>query len=266
MTRFLIVPQWQGSPAPRAMLLVDGANAIAGDLPRKDTVALDVPLEAGEALTTGVRRLSSLLRVREMVHEAGADEPTVVIGGDCSVSVAALSALDTTDVAVLWCDAHPDLHDPSSSPSGAFSGMALRAILGEGEAQLALAPGIARERVITLGARSIDDAEQPQLDRLTSLSVDDALDPAAVAAAIRATGASRVWVHIDVDVLDPADFVGVSEPAPFGMSAADLIAVIKRVREDLPLAGATIAGFAPPSTNAAVQDLGSILRLIGAVA
>ena len=31
MVRFLVVPQWQGSPAPRAMLLVDGASAIALD-------------------------------------------------------------------------------------------------------------------------------------------------------------------------------------------------------------------------------------------
>ena len=29
MTRFLVVPQWQGSPAARAMHLVDGAEAIA---------------------------------------------------------------------------------------------------------------------------------------------------------------------------------------------------------------------------------------------
>ena len=43
MTRFLIVPQWQGSPAARAMHLVDGAEAIAGDLPRARTVRVEVP-------------------------------------------------------------------------------------------------------------------------------------------------------------------------------------------------------------------------------
>ena len=69
MTRFLIVPQWQGSPAARAMLLTDGAAAIAGDLPRRDTTVLDVPLEAGDALGTGIRRLSALLRTRELIAE-----------------------------------------------------------------------------------------------------------------------------------------------------------------------------------------------------
>lgn len=267
MTRFLIVPQWQGSPSSRAMLLVDGANAIAGDLPRRDTTLLDVPLEAGESLGTGVRRLSSLLRVRELIAEhmtpAGG---VIVIGGDCSVSVSALSAIDTSDVAVLWCDAHPDLNDPSSSPSGAFSGMALSAVLGEGERQLALTPGVAAERVVLLGARSVDDGERARLDTLTVVPPERAHEPDAVAAAVRATGAARVWVHIDVDVIDPAEFEGVSSAEPFGVSAASLAAVIRRVREDTPLAGATIAGFAPRSPADAVRDMGAVLRLVGALA
>src|SRR5690606_283929 len=107
MTRFLIVPQWQGSPSTRAMLLVDGVNAMAGDLPLKYTTVLDVPPAAGESLGTGVRRLSALLRVRELVVEkmaTDADHQTVLIGGDCSATVFALSALDLTDTAVLWCD------------------------------------------------------------------------------------------------------------------------------------------------------------------
>lgn len=268
MTRFLIVPQWQGSPASRAMLLVDGATAIAGDLPRRDTTVLDVPLEAGESLGTGVRRLSSLLRVRDLIAEslADADDHVVLIGGDCSVSVFALSAIDTADLAVLWCDAHPDLNDPSSSPSGAFSGMSLSAVLGDGEPQLALDPGIPAERVVLLGARSVDAGEQPRLESLRRLTSDDAQDADNVASVVRATGAGRVWVHIDVDVIDPAEFEGVSDAEPFGVSTADLAAVIKRLREDLPLAGATIAGFAPRSPADAVQDMGAILRLIGAVA
>ncbi|WP_336645191.1 arginase family protein [Microbacterium sp. USHLN186] len=267
MTRFLIVPQWQGSPSARAMLLTDGAAAIAGDLPRRDTVVLDAPLEAGDALGTGVRRLSSLLRTRELLAERmpAVEEPVVVIGGDCSVTVLALSALDTQDLAVLWCDAHPDLHVPESSPSGAFAGMALRAVLGDGEPALALSPAVRAERVVLLGARSVDAGEQEPLRRIRAISADDVQDADAVAAAVRATGAARVWVHIDVDVLDPPEFEGVSEAAPFGVGVAALTAAVKRVRADVPLAGATIAGFAPRTPADAVLDMGAILRLIGAL-
>ncbi|MFE6995208.1 arginase family protein [Microbacterium sp. NPDC057659] len=265
MTEFLIVPQWQGSPSARAMLLTDGAAAIAGDLPRSSTTMLDVPLEAGESLGSGVHRLSSLLRVRTALQDSWT-EGAVVIGGDCSVTVAALAAADTSDVAVLWCDAHPDLHSPDTSPSGAFSGMALRAVLGEGEAQVALSPGVPRERVVTVGVRAIDDEEAGEHERLTSLTPEDLTRADAVLDAIRATGASRVWVHIDVDVIDPAEFSGVSEAAPFGASASDLVTAIRRLREEFPLAGATIAGFAPRTPTAAVDDLGAILRLIGVLA
>lgn len=267
MTRFLVVPQWQGSPSARAMLLVDGASAIAGDLPRAATTVLDVPVEAGESLGTGVRRLSTLLRTQELIRDSCLPE-TIVVGGDCSVTVGALSALPdgTDDVAVVWCDAHPDLHTPESSPSGAFSGMALRAVLGEGEPQLALSPGISSERVILVGAREIDAGEADRARELSQVSVAELEHVDALADAVSATGASRVWVHIDVDVLDPADFSGVSAAAPFGVSPAVLSAAIRRLRERMPLAGATIAGFAPRSPLDAVDDLGALLRLVGAVA
>ena len=267
MVRFLVVPQWQGSPAPRAMLLVDGASAIAGDLPRAATTALDVPAEAGESLGTGVRRLSALLRTRELV-ESSMTADTVVIGGDCSVTVAALSALPggTDGLAVVWCDAHADMNTPETSPSGAFSGMALRAVLGEGEPQLAVTPGIPRERVVTVGMRDLDDSEVEALDGLTQLSVSDLDDVDALAAAVEATGANRVWVHIDVDVLDPAELSGVSSASPFGLAPAALSAAVRALRARVPLAGATIAGFAPRSPADAVDDLGALLRLVGAVA
>jgi len=267
MVRFLVVPQWQGSPAARAMLLVDGASAIAGDLPRAATTVLDVPVEAGESLGTGVRRLSSLLRTREQVAEAAAAD-TVVIGGDCSVTVAALAALPggTDDLAVVWFDAHGDLHTPDTSPSGAFSGMALRAVLGDGEPQLALSPGLSRDRVVTVGMRNLDDAEVEVFDDLVHLSVEDLTRVDALADAVDATGARRVWVHIDVDVLDPAELSGVSSAVPFGLSPAAVAASIRSLRERVPLAGATIAGFAPRSPADAVDDLGALLRLVGAVA
>jgi len=139
-------------------------------------------------------------------------------------------------------------------------------VLGEGEEQLVLSPGISRERIVTVGMRDLEDAEVDQLASLTQLSVDDLERVDALAEAVRATGASRVWVHIDVDVLDPSDLAGVSSAAPFGASPAALSAAIRRLREEVPLAGATISGFAPRSPADAVDDLGALLRLIGAVA
>lgn len=33
---------------------------------------------------------------------------------------------------VLWIDAHPDVYSPQTLPSGAFHGMVVRALLGDG--------------------------------------------------------------------------------------------------------------------------------------
>lgn len=273
MARFFVVPQWQGSPAARAMLLSDGAHLIAGDLPRAHTQTLDVPLSAGDALGSGVLRMSALLRTRSLIAEALAEfsgEVPVLVGGDCSITVGALAALPGgfEDTALVWCDAHPDLHTPDTSPSGAFSGMALRAALGHGAPELVLQPALAPERVVLVGTRSVDAGEdQPLADfSLQRVGASDLADPDALAESVAATGARRVYVHIDVDVIDPGELGGISDPAPFGATVAELTAAIRRLKERMPLAGATIAGFAPRSANDALPDMGSLLRLIGAVA
>lgn len=273
MTRFVVVPQWQGSPSSRAMQLIDGAQAIAGDLPRTATTVLEVPVEAGEALGTGVRRLSSLVRIRGLVAEAIAahEEHVLVVGGDCGVALApvAQAAQRHPGLAVVWIDAHPDLNTGDSSPSGAFAGMVLRAILGDGAEGLALAPGVvAPARVVLAGARSFDAAEE---EYATANGIDVVApsafaDPDALVAAVRATGADAVYVHIDVDALDPAEIAGNAHPEPFGIAVAALTAALARLRAEFPLAGASIAGYSPASPAVADDDLGAILRLVGALA
>lgn len=253
------------------MALADGAEAIAGDLPHAAVVRVDVPLEAGEAVETGIRRASSLKRVQERIADAllTEHEPVVVIGGDCSVTVPALAHVGRDDLALVWFDAHADFNAPADSPSGAFSGMSLRAAIGETSPYLALDAehSVDARNVILVGARNIDEAEANALAASGIATLPPAeFSPEALIRAVQATSASRVYVHIDVDVLDPSEISGVTDAAPFGLDRAELVDAIKALRGEVQLAGATIAGFAPTTPSAAVDDLGAILRLIGAVA
>lgn len=271
MTRFLVVPQWQGSSSSRAMQLVDGAEAIAGDLPRSATSRVEVPMEAGDALGSRVQRLSTLQRVRAAVEAAvrEGEGPAVVIGGDCGVSVGAVAAVAAGDLAVVWLDGHADLHTPETSPSSAFHGMVLRSILGTGPDGMTLPTGaIPASRVVLAGSRALDLEEELFVagEEMRMLPPSAISDHEALAEAVASTGAKRVYVHVDLDVLDPAEITGLGFPEPFGVSAADLVASIRALRARVPLAGASLTEFSPSSPEAAVSDLGTILRIVGALA
>lgn len=273
MTRYLVVPQWQGSPSSRAMQLIDGAQAIAGDLPRTATTVLDVPMEAGESQGSGIHRLTALQRIHGMIADAldGHDEPVLTVGGDCGVALAPIAhaAGRTPKLAVVWIDAHPDLNSPGSSPSGAFAGMVLRAVLGDGDPGLSLASGtVDPQRVIVGAARSYDDDELAAVTDLgiATLTVEQLRDPASLAAAVAASGADAVYIHVDIDALDPGEVAGNAHPEPFGVTVGELTAAIAEVRAGTPLAGASLTGYSPASTASAHDDLGAILRVIGSLA
>jgi len=272
MARFIVVPQWQGSPSPRAMSLIDGAELIAGDLPSSVCHRVEVPVEAGESLDTGVLRASTLLRVARHTREeleAFPGERLIVIGGDSGVAVPAIAhaASGAADVAVIWFSARGRLHTPETSPTGAYAGMALRAVLGGAPDGLGMTRGVMEpDKVVIVGARDWDVAEEVYANDagIRALAATEAASQ--IADALAATGAARAYVHIDLDVLDPAHFEGVSSPQPFGLDPAALLDAITAIRERLPLAGASLAGFAPRSADAGIADMGTILRIIGALA
>ncbi|MCX7521139.1 arginase family protein [Microbacterium sp. STN6] len=272
---FLVVPEWQGSSSSRAMRLIDGAEAIAGDLPRAATRSVEVPLGAGESLDTGVHRYSALVATRERAAAAldDLDGLVITIGGDCGADLAsasrAVAAHPTGSVAVVWFDAHADLNSAASSPSGAFGGMSARALLGDAPEGLN-ATGSARlapDHLVVAGARSFDDAELAFIDEAGVLvvTVDELSEPDALVAAVERSGAASVYIHVDLDVLDPATMTGVGAPEPFGLQPETLCDAVRALRSRFELAGAGITGFAPASADAAAADMPVILRVLGSL-
>lgn len=256
------------------MRLVDGATAIRGDLPAAATRTVKVPAEAGDKQETGIARFTSVRAVRTALRrELGlVDDIALTIGGDCGVELAAIAHAmqrSSGDMALVWFDAHADLHTPASSESGTFHGMVLRTIMGDGDAGLvpAAAETVPAGRVVLAGIRSCDSAEDTFITEsgIRCLSPAELEDTEALIDAIAATGATSVYLHVDLDVLDPADIHGVDFPEPFGVPAANLVALIGAVRSRFPLTGAGITEFAPATPDDADADLPTILRVIGAL-
>jgi arginase len=245
------------------MRQAEGAAAIREDLPAGSTRDVAVPLEAGDDQSTGIARFSSLQLVRERLTDVlqELDGTAVIIGGDCAVSAAAIAhAARDGDTAVVWFDAHPDLNSPETSPSGAFAGMVLRSLVDDGV--------VPADRVFLAGARSWDPGEEAfAADAgVRAFGVDELADPAALVDAVAASGAASVYLHVDLDVLDPSELAGLLDPEPFGMPAGDLVAAIKALSARLPLSGATIAAYAPGSEQAKLDDAPTLLRIVGALA
>lgn len=272
---FLVVPQWQGSASSRAMRLIDGAEAIRGDLPAARTHQVPVPAAAGESLGTGVNRFSSLTAVRAATEAELAllEGPVITIGGDCGAELAAVqhavSAHPSGEVAVVWLDAHGDLNDVDSSPSGAFCGMVLRALLGDGPEGLASAgPNLlAPAQLVLAGTRALDDGESAYVDAhgIRVIETPGLDDPETIVRAVEETGATSVYVHIDLDVLDPSAIDGIGSPEPFGVLPERLTEAIRALRRRFDLAGAGLMEFAPESPDAAERDLAVILRILASL-
>jgi len=249
---FLVVPQWQGSGSSRAMRLVEGAEAIRADLPTAATRVIDVPLEAGDSEGTGILRYSSIRLVRERLERelAELDTTPIIIGGDCGVEYAGIEhAARAGRAIVLWADAHADLNTPETSPSKAFHGMVLRSLIDAGV--------VAAPDVLLLGVRDLDDAEAQFIEsagmpRVQPEEVGERL--AERIAAAHADGAEQValYVHIDLDVLDPSVFGGVGFPAPFGLTLEQLTSAVTAARAHLPVTGAGLTEFAPAPARESV--------------
>ncbi|MFI6940139.1 arginase family protein [Streptomyces sp. NPDC050418] len=245
------VGQWQGSGAGTALRLRSGAARLAELLPEGPRYTVAIEAGAGTS-RDGVENADVLERqlqaVRAVLAEVPAGDLTVTIGGDCAVDLApvetALSAFGDR-LAVVWFDAHADLNSPDSSPSGAFHGMVLRALIGDGPKGLRPLRTLPAERVVLAGARSLDPGERDLVESrgIRHLAVGQLAQPGPLLAAVRATGADAVYVHIDLDVLDPLVFPAVGTPEPGGLGVDELIAAVRLLTEEFTLAGIALTEY-----------------------
>ena len=174
---------------------------------------------------------------------AAGDTP-VLLAADCSVSVTTLPAAmrNRSDARVLWLDAHGDFNTPDTSGSGYLGGMCLAAATGQWDA--GLGDTLPAERVVLAGIRDLDPGERELLER-SPATVIGASPVETLVAAKNALDGAPVFVHLDLDVLDPEHFPA-AVPAPNGLHPDKLYDLIDSVLEDSELVGLEVTAFEAP--------------------
>ena len=202
----------------------------------------------------------------------------LVLGGNCNTAVGGVSGIGGARLGVIWFDAHGEFCTPETTESGFLDGMGLAMMVGRCWRQvLSTVPGYAPipEAVTALiGVRDLDPLEADDLENsaITNLRVQD----------IRARGVAstfgpfleklarqvdQVYLHIDVDVHDPAEAPANYYNAPDGLRADEVREAVAFIGQHIRVAGGGLGSYDPafdPEGKTAEIAVGVIESLIAA--
>jgi arginase len=203
---------------------------------------------------------------------------TLVLGGDCTIVAGTLAGLGRAlgPVGLVYLDANADLNTPETSPSGRLSGMALAVALGRGPEEVVSAagppPAVRPEHVALLGFRALDPGERGALGELGLALPSSAARRLGMraAAAIALDGVENgdgpILVHLDVDVIDPAEMPAKNEitPGP-GLTVAEVSDLLTALLASPRVVALEVAEYAPdrdPGGQAAARIVDLVARAV----
>lgn len=267
----LLWPQWQGAGAEMVAGLFPevpldearrgyaaGTEVLEAVLPKHDGPTATVPVimdDQGSETRDGVESKDAvgrqLARALEILREQRPEKITT-IGGECSVSVAPFSYLAERygeDLAVVWVDAHPDLDTPQTEYNG-YHAMAVALLTGHGDEEMLrqLPATIPSDRVALTGLHSWTEDVQPTIDQwgFTTFSPEDLRENSqGLLDWIVSTGATKVAIHLDVDVIDSDETVFGLGAEPQGLTSGQVRRLIDDVGEATEVVGMTVAEYVP---------------------
>lgn len=153
----------------------------------------------------------------------------VVFAGDCLSIMGMTGGLQRRgiDPAILFFDAHGDFHTWETTQSDFLGGMPLAMLTGRGEQTIVKGVGMAPlidDRVWLVDGRDLDlgEGEAVANSGIHHVTVEQvAADPPS----------GDLYIHVDVDVVDPIDMPGVNYPSPDGPSAETVARAVAALYE-----------------------------------
>jgi arginase len=203
--------------------------------------------------------LGTTLRVLHALSEKVAaavqsDRFPLVLSGNCVSCVGTLAGLGAEPSAVVWLDAHADFNTPETTVSGFFDGMALATATGRCWQNLAsTVPGfqpVPERNVVLIGARDLDHEERQMLEEssvkwIPVATVREHGVETALRSVLEDLRAERIYLHIDLDVLDLKQARVNRFSSTGGLTVMELVQVVRTVACARPVAAAAISAYDP---------------------
>ncbi|MBF0575019.1 arginase family protein [Dysgonomonas sp. GY617] len=277
----LIYPQWQGGIVAHWMpdLAPDDSSrgyylgaqllnflAPVGDQHTEEVpVSLDINDRETENGISSYRVILKQTQAALKIVEKNNPDRIVTLGGDCAVSVVPFSYLAAKyadDIAIIWIDAHPDVTLPYDDYKG-YHAMALTACLGMGDENIlnALPGKVDASKALIVGLRSWDEGMQERQNKLgiKGLSPSDVAENSTLIMDwLKDRNVSKVVIHFDMDVLDPAEIIAAVGTDPNGMRIDEVVRVINDIASEYDVVGLTIA---EPMPRVAIKIKNMLNRL-----
>ncbi len=187
----------------------------------------------------------------------GIDDFPVILSGHCGAAIGALAGLDAD--ALLWFDAHGDYNTPETTDSGFLDGMCLAVATGRCWTSLAATipsfTPLDPRQVVHVGARDFSPGEREALVR----------DGVRMGAAFDGLSATRMLIHVDLDVIDARHGRANQYACAGGLSPDEVLDVIAEARARFEVAGLVLASY-DPSCDGDGRIADAAVRIVRATA
>ena len=133
----------------------------------------------------------------------------IILSGNCGpAALSAVAALNESETATIWFDAHADFNTPETSRSGFLDGMGLAILTGRCWRRLAerfesFQP-VLDTQVIQVGVREKDPPEVQLLQQSGIIQIPT-VALAGLPKALNELSTPTVYVHVDLDVIDTSE-------------------------------------------------------------
>lgn len=176
---------------------------------------------------------------------AGRGARPVSFAGDCCATLPVMAGLRRAgvDPVLVWLDAHGDFNTWETTPSGFLGGMPLAMLVGRGEQNLMEALGLApfpEERVVLTDARDLDPGERDLVEESSVVHLTDPRD-----LLTSAVPEGPLYVHFDVDFVDPEDMPAVYYPAPGGLRAEEARRLFRELARKREIVAVSLSSWNP---------------------